>query len=148
MMRRIFNFHGGVKLREHKRESTSYPVSKSSIPEVLVLPVNQHIGLPSRPSVNLGDTVLKGQVIAEAANDISVPLHAPTSGKIIAIENRPVPHPSGLPAQCIVIKPDGEDKTVAGYGMVRDYNQFSSTLSRKSGRQASLAWEARVFQAT
>jgi len=138
MMRRIFNFHGGVMLRQHKRESTSIAVTKSDIPEFLVLPLNQHIGSPSRPIVKPGDTVLKGQIIAEAANDISVPLHAPTSGTVVAIENRPVPHPSGLPAQCIVIKTDGADNSVASYGMVRDYSELTSTQLIEEIRQAGI----------
>ena len=138
MMRRIFNFHGGVQLRQHKRVSTSSPATKSSIPEYLVLPLNQHIGSPSKPVVNPGDSVLKGQVIAEAANDISVPLHAPTSGSIVAIENRPVPHPSGLPAQCVVIKTDGQDNTIDGYGVARDYGHLSATEIIQEIRQAGI----------
>jgi len=138
MMRRIFNFHGGVMLRQHKRVSTSSPVTKSSIPEVLILPLNQHIGSPSKPIVQPGDTVLKGQVIADAELDISVPLHAPTSGTVIAIEDRPVPHPSGLPARCIVIKSDGMDKAVPTYGKMRDYSELSSADIIREIRQAGI----------
>ncbi len=137
-MRRIFNFPGGVQLMQYKRVSTSSPVIKSSIPDILVLPVNQHIGSPSRPCVNPGDKVLKGQVIAEAANDISVPLHAPTSGEVVAIENRPVPHPSGLPALCIVIKTDGQDKAIDGYGVARDYSHLSATDIVQEIRRAGI----------
>lgn len=138
MMRRIFNFPGGVKLREHKRVSTQSPVAQCSIPEVLVLPLNQNIGSPSRPIVKAGDTVLKGQVIADAANNISVPLHAPTSGVVQAIEHRPVPHPSGLPAQCIVIKTDREDKAVDSYGEPRDPDSLSPTETIEEIRQAGI----------
>lgn len=138
MMRRIFNFPGGVKLREHKRESTQSPVSQCSIPEVLVLPLNQNIGAPSRPIVKPGDTVLKGQVIAEAANTVSVPLHAPTSGTIQTIGRRPVPHPSGLPAQCIVIMTDGKDSAVDSYGEARDPAILSRTEIIEEIRQAGI----------
>lgn len=138
MMRRIFNFPGGVKLREHKRESTTLPVTRCSMPEYLALPLNQHIGSPSVPAVVPGDKVLKGQLIADAANEISVPLHAPTSGIVTAIENRPVPHPSGLPAKCIVIKTDGEDKAVAGYGEQRDFSHLSSTDIIQEIKQAGI----------
>jgi len=138
MMRRIFNFHGGVMLRQHKRESTSTPVTKTGIPQFLIMPLNQHIGSPSRPIVKPGDTVLKGEVIAEAANEISVPLHAPTSGTVVAIENRPVPHPSGLPAQCIVIKTDGRDNAVPSFGLVRDYSEMPPTEIIQEIRQAGI----------
>ena len=138
MMRRIFNFSGGVKLREHKRVSTASPVTKSSIPDTLILPLSQHIGSPSRPIVKPGDKVLKGQIIAEAANEVSVPLHAPTSGKILAIENRPVPHPSGIPAQCIVIKTDGKDIAIEGFGQKQDHSNLSPTDIIQKIRQAGI----------
>lgn len=138
MMRRIFNFPGGVKLREHKRESTQSPVTQCSIPEYLVLPLNQNIGAPSKPVVNPGDKVLKGQIIADAANEISVPLHAPTSGTIVAIENRPVPHPSGLPARCIIIKTDGEDKAIDTFGEPRDPESLSPTEIIEEIRKAAI----------
>jgi electron transport complex protein RnfC len=138
MNRRIFNFPGGIALREHKRVSTTSPVTKSSLPDIIVLPLNQHIGSPSKPVVNLDDSVLKGQLIAEAANDISVPLHAPTSGKIVAIESRPVPHPSGLAAQCIVIKPDGIDQPITGYGEKEESANLSPTEVIQKIRQAGI----------
>ncbi|NNF96840.1 MAG: electron transport complex subunit RsxC, partial [Halobacteria archaeon] len=73
-------------------------------------PLQQHIGAPAEPVVAVGDHVLKGQMIAKASEYVSAPVHASTSGKVIAIEERPVPHPSGLPSECIVIETDGNDK--------------------------------------
>lgn len=137
-MRRIFNFHGGVQLREHKRESTQSPVTQCSIPEHLVLPLNQNIGSPSVPIVNPGDNVLKGQVIAVAANEISVPLHAPTSGKIAAIADRPVPHPSGLPGKCIVIETDGKDRAIEHYGEPSEPDKLSPIDIVEKIRQAGI----------
>ena len=66
MMRRLFNFSGGVRLKEHKRVSTSAPVTRAQIPEKIVLPLHQHIGTPAKPIVSIGERVLKGQVIAKA----------------------------------------------------------------------------------
>jgi electron transport complex protein RnfC len=43
---------------------------------------------------------------------ISSPVHASTSGVITAIEERPVAHPSGLNAECIVLESDGRDEWV------------------------------------
>ena len=37
----------------------------------LVFPVSQHIGAPAKPVVKVGDTVLRGQVIAEAGGFVS-----------------------------------------------------------------------------
>ena len=65
---------------------------------------------PASPVVGIGDTCLKGQSIAEAAGFVSVPMHAPTSGTISAIEERLIAHPSGHSAPCIVIATDGKDE--------------------------------------
>src|SRR5690606_3940447 len=80
---------------------------------VLVLPVQQHIGQPAKPVVQVGERVLKGQIIAVPEGYVSVPKHAPSSGVVAAIEVRPVPHPSGLTAPCVVIETDGRDEAVA-----------------------------------
>ena len=124
-MRRIFNFPGGVQLREHKRASTTMPVTRARIPDKIILPLHQHIGIPARPIVGIGDNVLKGQLIAEAASEISVPIHASTSGTVVAIKECPIPHPSGLPAQSIVIKTDGADNAVPSFGQARNHQQLT-----------------------
>ncbi|MGD8569834.1 MAG: electron transport complex subunit RsxC [Gammaproteobacteria bacterium] len=134
MIRRIFNFPGGVQLREHKRESTTEPVQRASIPDHIVLPLHQHIGIPASPVVNVGDYVLKGQRVAEAAAEISVPVHASTSGTVVAIEERPIPHPSGLPAQSIVIETDGADKAIASFGQPHDCGSMTPQQLRDAVR--------------
>lgn len=113
----LHEFDGGIHPPENKRQSNSRPIRKASLPSELVLPLHQHIGAPANPVVAVGDTVLKGQVIAEPEGFVSAPLHAPTSGKISAIEARQVPHASGLSETCIVIEPDGEDTWVEHQGL-------------------------------
>ncbi len=100
---------GGVHPAEKKTLSNSTPIETAPIPNLLVIPCQQHIGEGAKPIVAVGDIVLKGQMIANADGFISVPVHAPTSGKIIAIEKKPIPHPSGLDDLCIVLKPDQKD---------------------------------------
>ena len=52
----------------------------------MVYPVSQHIGAPAKPVVAVGDTVLKGQMIAEAGGFVSSPIYSSVSGKVKAIE--------------------------------------------------------------
>lgn len=113
MTRVLHQFHGGLHLPEHKAESTGRPIAVAPVPPVLVLPVQQHIGQPAKPVVQVGERVLKGQIIAVPEGYVSVPKHAPSSGVVAAIEERPVPHPSGLTAPCVVIETDGRDEAVA-----------------------------------
>ncbi len=105
----VFDFHGGVHPPENKALSTQLPIGRLPLPEKLVLPLRQHIGSIPKVTVDIGDHVLKGQLIAEAEGSISAAIHAPTSGTIAAIQDAVIPHPSGLPDRCITITPDGKE---------------------------------------
>ncbi len=107
---RLWTFHGGLHLPDHKALSNGQPIAEAILPHRLVLPLQQHIGAPAKPLVEVGDKVLKGQIIAQADGFVSAPVHASSSGTVIAIEDLPVPHPSGLSAPCIVIDTDGEER--------------------------------------
>lgn len=109
-MIQLHEFDGGIHPPENKQQSTRHQIQQSPVPQELILPLHQHIGLPSEPVVSIGDTVLKGQVIAQAQGTVSAQLHAPTSGTITAIEERPVPHASGLTEICIVLSTDGKEE--------------------------------------
>jgi electron transport complex protein RnfC len=122
----VFSFHGGIHPPENKTQSLRLPLGRPSLPTELVLPLGQHIGQSSRPLVNIGDKVLKGQTIAINNGFLSSFLHAPTSGTIKAIEERPIAHPSGLSDVCIVIAPDGEEKW-STLTPLQDWNTLSKT---------------------
>ena len=108
----IFPFHGGVHPPENKTQSTKSPIGQLPIPEKIVLPLRQHVGNIPKVKVQVGDYVLKGQLIAEAEGTVSAAIHASTSGVISAIQDAIIPHPSGLPDRCIVITPDGKDQWI------------------------------------
>jgi len=110
MIRKLFSFKGGLHLPEHKAPSNQQPIRKADLPKQVVLPLHQHIGESAEPCVAVGDKVLKGQLIACAQGYVSAPVHASISGTVIAIEDRPIPHPSGQSAPCVVIESDGKDE--------------------------------------
>ena len=109
---KLSHFNGGIHLDDHKAESLTQPLQLASLPEQLILPLKQHIGEPDKPLINVGDRVLRGQLIAGSSSPISAPIHAPTSGIVSAIEHRLVPHASGQNANCIVIDVDGKDESI------------------------------------
>ena len=109
LMERIIS-HWGVHPDDHKRPAADAPVRVMPMPARLYVPLLQHVGAPARPVVLTGQQVLKGQVLAEANGMISSPVHAPTSGTIIAIGEIAAPHPSGLPFQAITVETDGAEK--------------------------------------
>lgn len=116
-VKKIRDIPGGIHPPENKLQSLGMGIGTLPMPELLILPLNQHIGAPARPLVAAGDRVLKGQMIAEAAGFVSAPVHAPTSGTIASISDHAVPHPSGMTAPCIFLKPDGEDTWVPRQGI-------------------------------
>ena len=137
-MRKIFDFHGGIHPPENKRQSQQGGIRDAGIPPELVLPLSQHIGAPAKPTVAVGDRVLKGQMIAEANGFVSVPVHAPTSGTVSAIEDRLIAHPSGLPAPCIVIASDGLEEWTELAG-ISDYRQQPKADLLNRIREAGIA---------
>lgn len=106
----VHKFHGGVHPEGHKQLSTTLPIAKLAIPQKLVLPLRQHVGYIPKVKVQVGDHVLKGQMLAEAEGTVSAAIHAPTSGTVTAISEAIIPHPSGLPDMCITLTPDGKDE--------------------------------------
>ena len=112
MKRQLHSIHGGVHPAEHKRESTVQNIAQAGLPTQLIVPLHQHLGQRAKPLVQVGEQVLKGQMIGQADGEISCAVHAPTSGTVSAVAEAPVPHPSGLPDLCITLIPDGADSWV------------------------------------
>ncbi len=70
-MRLINDIHGGIHPPEEKSLSKPGTVIDAGLPEVLILPLSQHIGAPAEPVVEVGETVLAGQLIAQANGAVS-----------------------------------------------------------------------------
>jgi len=104
--------HGGLRLEDHKSESTAHAIQRAPVPKHLVLPIAQHVGDAAQPIVGIGERVLKGQLIAEPDGTLGAPVHASSSGKVVAIEPWPVVRRYGAKAPCIVIECDGEDRAI------------------------------------
>ncbi|WP_407832330.1 electron transport complex subunit RsxC [Vibrio rotiferianus] len=121
----LWDFPGGVHPAENKKQSNKTELVHAAIPSEIVLPLKQHIGKAGNLLIAVGDTVLKGQQLTASDSGFTVPVHAPTSGQVTAIEPRTVAHPSGLSELCAVITPDGND-TWCEKTPVGDYTQESA----------------------
>jgi len=135
---KLHPFEGGLRLAANTSISTSTPVGQVPLPARLVVPIHQHIGEPATPLVNPGDHVLKGQRIARAEGFVSVPVHAPSSGTVIEIADHPVPHPSGLSAECIVIDTDGNDECIEHTQDILPYAELDPSHLRNIVRDAGI----------
>lgn len=104
----LMTFKGGVHPHDGKEFSKDKPIRELLPKGELVFPVSQHIGAPASPIAAVGDTVLRGQKIAEAGGFVSSPIFSSVSGTVKAIEPRR--GSGGDMVNSIVIENDGEMK--------------------------------------
>ena len=102
-------FFGGIHPKYNKEMSKTTPEVKTIDPEIVVIPMLQHIGAPCTPLVSVGDYVRKGQKIGDGQG-LCVPVHASVSGTVEAIEPRP--HVRGTLVNAVVIRNDHKYETV------------------------------------
>ena len=112
MLRKLFRFKGGIKPETHKSPSLGLPIGQAPLVPRYVVPLHQSIGGTPEPLVVPGQRVLKGQKIGGPDKWISSAVHAPTSGTVLAIEERLAAHPSGLPTLSVVIEADGRNEWI------------------------------------
>ncbi len=112
MIRQLFGFNGGVKPRMYKRRSMREPISQVPLPDQFVVPLHQNVGGTPYPLVQAGQRVLKGQRIGAADGQLSAAVHAPTSGRVLAVEPCLLPHSSGLKGLSVRIEPDGLERWI------------------------------------
>jgi len=113
-------FHGGTHLQARKEASSRRPLQTAKLPQELIYPLALRNGRQLQACVAAGDRVLRGQLIAAAEGPMNPPIHAASSGRVRGIESRPLPHPSGMAGDCLVIEVDGEDEPISFQG-VADY---------------------------
>jgi electron transport complex protein RnfC len=138
MMGKLWRFSGGIHPPGNKHLSRDKAIAQSTLPERLYLPLSQHIGEPAKPIVAVGDKVAKGQPVAAASGPVSAPIHASTSGTVVAIEDHPIPHPSGLAAPCLIIESDGEDRWFEELEPVADFTTIPANEIRERVRLAGI----------
>lgn len=112
-------FRGGAHPPEEKELTRSRAIENFPLSSLYHVMIQQHLGAPAKAIVRQGDPVKKGQALSEPMGYVSVPVHAPTSGKVKEISKKV--HPvTGLPGPCIVIEADGLDEWAEGLPFSRD----------------------------
>lgn len=116
-------FFGGFHRNDGKALTKEKPIAVLFPKGDAVYPMQQHIGLPAKPVVAVGDRVLVGQRIGEANGVVSAHVLSGVSGTVRAIEERMTV--SGGMCEAVVIENDGAFETVEGFGTKRDYTALS-----------------------
>ncbi len=98
---------GGLLLPGRKAQSAALPIAEAPLPVELIYPLGADAGGDPEPAVRMGETVLGDQPLVRAREGQPVLVHAASSGRVVAIEPRPV---AGGEAPCIVIAVDGRDE--------------------------------------
>lgn len=108
---KIWDFDGGIHPPEMKTQSNGTPLRQIPLASRYVMPLKQHIGAEGELCVKEGDTVLRGQPLTFGRGRM-LPVHAPTSGTVVAIAPHTVAHPSALSELSVIIEADGEDRWI------------------------------------
>ncbi len=120
---KLWDFHGGIHPPEMKTQSNGTPLRQLPLASRFVIPLKQHIGAEGELCVSVGDSVLRGQPLTRGRGRM-LPVHAPTSGTVVAIAPHATAHPSALPELSVIIEADGEDRWIAREGW-QDYRAQS-----------------------
>lgn len=133
----IWDFDGGIHPPEMKLQSSRVAMRIATLPEQLIVPLQQHLGPEGELRVSTSERVLKGQPLT-VGRGRTVPVHAPTSGIITAIAPHTTAHPSGLAELCVHITPDGEDRWREQQPWA-DYQKLDKTALLERIHQAGIA---------
>jgi len=102
----IMSFKKGVHPKYHKELTMNKSIERIPLPEILEISMSQSLGAPAKPLKKKGDTVVVGELIAEAGGFISANIHSPVCGTVQKIEPKPLP--GGRLADVMYIKVDLE----------------------------------------
>ncbi|MBR6267714.1 MAG: electron transport complex subunit RsxC [Selenomonadaceae bacterium] len=123
MLKSFSSFLGGIHPRDGKELAADKAIEEMPLPKEVVIPLSQHIGAPCTPTVKVGDTVKRGQLIGTTEAFMHADIHASVSGKVKKIDD--MPHSGRITCPAIVIESDGEDAWVEGLPLSRDWRAMS-----------------------
>ena len=127
---------GGIHPADGKGLSQKGAIRTAPLLDKYQLVIQQNIGAPPKLLVKKGDTVKKGQLIAEANGSISVPLHAPTSGTVGDVLD--IPGANGAPVPAVELISDGKDEWCEPMEPYADWRNISRELLLARVRDAGI----------
>ncbi|MDR2398496.1 MAG: electron transport complex subunit RsxC [Spirochaetaceae bacterium] len=109
----VSTFKRGLAVPTRKTATEGKPVELAPPLKQVVIPVNQHFGAPNKSLVQVGDSVKRGQKIADALSPgpMTVPVHASIAGVVKKIEPRT--QSNNAEGLCIIIEAGGPEEDPA-----------------------------------
>ncbi len=112
-------FAHGIHPADHKEQTAGRPIRRLPFARTMIIPLSQHRGVPARPLVLPGQEVVRGEPVAEAGGFVSVPMHAPVTGRVRAFDQL-VPTAEGPRTPAIVIETYAASTQEVLYSAPRD----------------------------
>ena len=116
------SYRGGFFPPQRKILTENKSIINIPIPQLCHIPMQQHIGVPAKPIVEVGDIVTEGQLIGEAHGSLSANVHASIPGKVVNISEALTVYNK---QQTIVIEADGAFITTGSGRAVNDYQKLT-----------------------
>lgn len=116
-------FSHGLHPPEHKELTANKAVVRLPFPDVVYVPLSQHTGAPAEPLVNPGQEVVRGEPIAKAVGFVSVPMHAPVTGRVREIKGIPTPRGQLVRSIVIDVYPSADQAVL--YGAPQDIDTMT-----------------------
>ena len=134
----------GVHVPEYKEQTSHLPIRRLPFAPLLVVPLSQHTGAPAVSIVREGQEVVRGEPIAEADGFVSVPMHAPATGRVERIALAPSARGDLSPA--IYIRPYASASQEIFYGAPQDIepDDAGGDCPRRSGYRSSRLGRRRI----
>ncbi|MBN2027315.1 MAG: electron transport complex subunit RsxC [Actinobacteria bacterium] len=99
-------FKGGIHPPYNKELASGKAVREAKVPDVVIIPLSQHIGAPNEALVGTGDRVELGQKIGGSEAFVSAPVHSSVAGVVKEVAE--VTGFNGEKVSCVIITPDAE----------------------------------------
>lgn len=109
---------GGVHADDCKELTADRPIRAMDPPEQVTIPLSQHIGTPCAPLVKKDDRVLVGQIIGDAEDRLTAPVHSSVSGPVLGVTT--IEAPGGRKVQAVSIANDGMYELAPGLEVDHD----------------------------
>lgn len=129
-------FRGGTHPPEFKL-TAGFASQKLPLPEIVYIPVTQHIGAPGRVIVAKGDEVKVGQPLTEPGGFVSAPAHASIAGTVKAVGT--YANPLGKEMETVTIEGNGTDEWFEGIEEDPNWASVDANEIRARVKNAGLA---------
>jgi len=105
MSLKTVTFSGGVHMDGRKELTKDKAIEKAIEPELVHIPLHQHVGAPCKALVKAKDNVKIGQKIGDSEASLTAPVHSSVSGVVKKIEE--IYTPDGYKVESVIIESDG-----------------------------------------